>query len=109
MSTSADQGDGGRLITVREVGPRDGFQIEKTFIPTAQKIAVVNGLIATGVREVEVTSFVSPRAVPQLADAAEVVAGADRSTGARLTVLVPNARGAERAAEAGVDVMAVFC
>jgi hydroxymethylglutaryl-CoA lyase len=109
MNTKAEQGGGGRFIAVREVGPRDGFQIEKTFIPTEEKIAVVNGLIAAGVREIEVTSFVSPRAVPQLADAAEVVAGADRSTGARLTVLVPNARGAERAAEAGVDVMAVFC
>ena len=109
MSASAERADESRRITVREVGPRDGFQIEETFIPTHEKIAVVYGLIAAGVREIEVTSFVSPRAVPQLADAADVVAGADRSTGARLTALVPNARGAERAADAGVDVMAVFC
>ena len=99
----------GGHITVCDVGPRDGFQIERDFIPTERKIAIINGLIAAGLRELQVTSFVSPRAVPQLADAAEVMAGIDRSRGARLTALVPNARGAERAAEAGIDVMEVFC
>ena len=99
----------GAHITVCDVGPRDGFQIERDFIPTERKIAIINGLIAAGLRELQVTSFVSPRAVPQLADAAEVMAGIDRSKGARLTALVPNARGAERAAEAGIDVMEVFC
>ena len=99
----------GTQITVCDVGPRDGFQIEPDFIPTERKIAIINGLIAAGLRELQVTSFVSPRAVPQLADAAEVMAGIDRGKGARLTALVPNARGAERAVEAGIDVMEVFC
>ncbi|MBA3519909.1 MAG: hydroxymethylglutaryl-CoA lyase [Rhizobiales bacterium] len=98
-----------RFVEVVEVGPRDGFQIERTFIPTEEKIAIVNGLIEAGVRELEVTSFVSPRAVPQLADAAEVIAGVDRTKGAYLMALVPNVRGAERAAQAGVDAMVVFC
>ncbi|MGQ7790915.1 hydroxymethylglutaryl-CoA lyase [Faunimonas sp. B44] len=100
---------GPRFIEIVEVGPRDGFQIEKAFIPTEEKIAIVNAMIDAGVRHLEVTSFVSPRAVPQLADAAEVMAGVDRSRGAFLTALVPNLRGAERAAAAGVDAMVVFC
>ncbi|MYZ49999.1 hydroxymethylglutaryl-CoA lyase [Propylenella binzhouense] len=98
-----------RFIEVVEVGPRDGFQIERTFIPTSEKIAIINAMIEAGVRRLEVTSFVSPRAVPQLADAAEVLAGIDRSKGAFLTALVPNPKGAERAAEAGIDAMVVFC
>lgn len=102
-------GDTSRFVEVVEVGPRDGFQIEKDFIPTSEKIAIVNGLIDAGVRHLEVTSFVSPRAVPQLADAAEVVAGIDRSKGAFITALVPNVKGAERAAETGIDAMVVFC
>jgi hydroxymethylglutaryl-CoA lyase len=97
-----------RRVRVIEVGPRDGFQIERTFIPTETKIEIVNALIDAGIDELEVTSFVSPRAVPQLADAAEVMAGIDRSKGARLTVLVPNAKGAERAVAAKVDEMHVF-
>lgn len=90
-------------ITICEVGPRDGFQNEKAFIPTARKIEIVNGMFAAGVRHVQVTSFVSPRAVPQLADAAEVIAGIDRPEGAVVSALVPNLKGAERAAAAGVD------
>ena len=95
-------------VRVIEVGPRDGFQAEAGWIPTARKTAIVNRLIGAGVPQLEVTSFVSPRAVPQLRDAAEVMAGADRSRGARLTALVPNARGAEAAAAARVDAMVVF-
>jgi hydroxymethylglutaryl-CoA lyase len=95
-------------VKVIEVGPRDGLQIEPVFIPTETKIEIIHGLIDAGIDEVEVTSFVSPRAVPQLADAAEVMAGIDRSKGARLSVLVPNARGAERAVLAEVDEMHVF-
>jgi hydroxymethylglutaryl-CoA lyase len=95
----------GSKITVCEVGPRDGFQNEKTFIPTARKIQVVNAMFAAGVRHVQVTSFVSPRAVPQLADAAEVIAGIDRPAGAVLSALVPNLKGAERAAAAGVNAV----
>ncbi|AHM04548.1 Hydroxymethylglutaryl-CoA lyase [Roseibacterium elongatum DSM 19469] len=95
----------GSHITICEVGPRDGFQNEKTFIPTAKKIEIVNALFASGLRHMQVTSFVSPRAVPQLADAEEVLAGIDRPEGAFVTALVPNLRGAERAAGAGVDAV----
>ncbi len=92
-------------VTVIEVGPRDGFQMEKTFIPTAAKVAVINEMLEAGLREIEVTSFVSPRAVPQLADAAEVLAAIDRPEGAMFTALVPNAKGAERAVAARIGAM----
>jgi hydroxymethylglutaryl-CoA lyase len=95
-------------VQITEVGPRDGFQAEKSFIPTQQKIDFVNRLVAAGVPRIEVTSFVSPRAVPQMADAAEVMAGVERSGATTLSALVPNKRGALRAAEAGVDEMVVF-
>ena len=97
-----------KSVLVGEVGPRDGLQIERDFVPTATKIELINGLIDAGVREIEYSSFVSPRAVPQLADAAEVLAALDRSKGTHLVALVPNARGAERAVEAGVDELRVF-
>jgi len=97
-----------RRIEVTEVGPRDGFQNEKTPIPTAAKIDLVNKLIDAGVPRIEVTSFVSPKAVPQMADAAEVMKHVDRSKGTILSALVPNARGAIRAAEAEVGEMVVF-
>lgn len=92
-------------ISVCEVGPRDGFQNENTFIPTARKIEIVNALFASGLRHMQVTSFVSPRAVPQLADASEVLAGIDRPEGSVISALIPNLRGAERAADAGVDIV----
>lgn len=95
-------------VEVTDVGPRDGLQSEKRFIPTETKVALVNRLIDAGVPRLEVTSFVSPKAVPQLADAAEVMAAVDRSRGAVLSALVPNKRGALRAAEAAVDEMVVF-
>jgi len=94
-------------VVVTEVGPRDGFQIERDFIPTATKIALINQLIEAGVPRVEFSSFVSPRAVPQLADAAEVLAGVDRR-GAVMIALIPNAKGAARAVEAGADELCVF-
>ena len=97
-----------RFVLVTEVGTRDGFQSEARFIPTEAKADLINRLIAAGVRSVEATSFVSPRAVPQLAAAAEVMARIERRPGVRLTALVPNARGAERAAAAKVDMMASF-
>jgi len=97
-----------RFVLVTESGTRDGFQSEKAFIPTETKIAVINAMIDAGVRSIESTSFVSPRAIPQLADAAEVLAQVDRRPGVRLTALVPNARGAERAAAAQVDAMICF-
>lgn len=97
-----------RFVLVTEVGPRDGFQSEKQFIPTEVKAGLINRLIDAGVRSFEATSFVSPRAVPQMADASEVMALIERRPGVRLTALVPNARGAERAAAAKVDMMAGF-
>jgi hydroxymethylglutaryl-CoA lyase len=97
-----------RKVEVTEVGPRDGLQAEKRLIPAAEKIALINRLIDAGVPRIEATSFVSPKAVPQLADAAEVMAGIDRSKGAIIAALVPNARGAIRAAECNVDEMVVF-
>ena len=96
------------FVTVTEVGTRDGFQAEPEFIATADKVATINGLIDAGVRSIEATSFVSPRALPQLADAAEVLAQVHRNPNVRLAVLVPNARGAERAAAAKADMMVGF-
>ena len=93
---------------ITEVGPRDGFQSERGFIPTARKIEFIDRLIDAGVPRIEATSFVSPRAVPQLADAEEVMRGIDRTRGAVLAALVPNKRGALRAAEAEVDEIVVF-
>jgi hydroxymethylglutaryl-CoA lyase len=95
-------------VRVAEVGPRDGWQIEREFIATATKIRLIDELAAAGLPEIEFSSFVSPRAVPQLADAAEVLAGVDRSKGTLFAALVPNARGAERAVAAGVDEIRVF-
>lgn len=96
--------DGAR-ITVCEVGPRDGFQNERRFIPTERKIEIVNALFASGIRHMQVTSFVSPRAVPQLVDAERVLAEMDRPPDAVISALIPNLRGAERAAGAGVDAV----
>ena len=97
-----------KKVSVIDVGPRDGLQSEPAYVSASDKVALVNGLIDAGVRHLEVTSFVSPRAVPQMRDAAEVLNGIDRSKGAVLTALVPNEKGAERAVEAGVDAMVVF-
>jgi hydroxymethylglutaryl-CoA lyase len=95
-------------VAVTEVGTRDGFQAEPVFIPTAVKAEVVNALIEAGVRYVEATSFVSPRAVPQLRDAHELIGLIARRSRAHIAALVPNARGAERALGAGVDEMVCF-
>lgn len=97
-----------KSVLVGEVGPRDGLQIEQAFIPTTTKIELIDGLIDAGVKEIEYSSFVSPRAVPQLADAAEVLAGLKRRDGVHLVALVPNAKGAERAVDADVDEIRVF-
>jgi hydroxymethylglutaryl-CoA lyase len=90
-------------VTICEVGTRDGFQIEPEFIPTEQKIEVVDRLSATGIPRLEVTSFVSPKAVPALRDAEAVMAGIRRRPGTRYSALVPNDKGAVRAVDAGVD------
>ena len=95
-------------IEITEVGPRDGLQAESYFVPTKEKIAMINNLIDAGTPRIEFSSFVSPRAVPQLADVTDVLAGLNRSTDTILAALVPNARGAIRACEAGVDEIIVF-
>src|SRR2546428_7926262 len=92
-------------VTMCEVGTRDGFQIEPDFIPTEQKVEVVNLLSAAGLPRIEVTSFVHPKAVPQLRDAEEVMARITRGRGPRYAALVPNEKGAVRAIEAGVDAI----
>ena len=90
-------------VYVQEVAVRDGFQIEPRFVPTAEKIALVDALSGTGLAKIEVTSFVSPKSVPNLRDAEEVMRGITRRPGVLYTALVPNLRGAERAIAAGVD------
>jgi isopropylmalate/homocitrate/citramalate synthase len=97
-----------RDAIVVEVGPRDGLQNESDRIPTAAKIAFVDALTDAGLPVIETTSFVNPKAVPQLADAAEVMTGIRRSSGTRYPVLVPNLRGLERALAANVDAIALF-
>jgi hydroxymethylglutaryl-CoA lyase len=87
-------------VYVNDVAVRDGFQIEKAFVPTATKIEVVNQLARTGLHKIEVTSFVSAKAVPALADANEVLAGIDRVPGVIYVALVPNIRGVQNAAAA---------
>ncbi|MGY4515724.1 hydroxymethylglutaryl-CoA lyase [Lysobacter sp. HA18] len=96
------------LVRIVEVGPRDGLQNEKTIISTADKIALIDRLSATGLSVVEATSFVSPKWVPQLADAADVYRGITRRSGVDYPVLVPNLQGYERAREVGVTHIAVF-
>ncbi|KFL37682.1 hydroxymethylglutaryl-CoA lyase [Arenimonas donghaensis] len=95
-------------VRIVEVGPRDGLQNEKTLVPTADKIELVDRLSATGLRCIEATSFVSPKWVPQMADAAEVFAGITQRPGVAYPVLVPNLQGYERAREVGASEVAVF-
>ena len=95
-------------IRLVEVGPRDGLQNEKALIPTDVKVAFVNALSEAGFDEIEVSSFVSPKWIPQLADAAEVFARITRRPGVRYTALVPNEVGLERAIAARADKVAVF-
>ena len=95
-------------VRLVEVGPRDGLQNESTPVPTATKIALVERLAAAGIGTVEATAFVSPKWVPQMADAAEVYAGITRRPGVRYPVLVPNEAGYDRARAVGVEEIAVF-
>lgn len=95
-------------VTVAEVGPRDGFQNVKTFIPTEDKIAIIEGLIAAGIKDFELTSFVSPKAIPQLADAGDVCRTILAKYADRIqpSALVPNLKGAQSAWEAGIREVA---
>jgi hydroxymethylglutaryl-CoA lyase len=97
-----------RSVRVVEVGPRDGLQNEKALVPTEQKIRFIQMLAGAGLPVVETTSFVSPRAIPQLSDAAEVMNGITRLATTSYPVLVPNMKGMERALAAGARAIAVF-
>ena len=97
-----------RRVTIVEVGPRDGLQNERASVSTADKIEFVNRLSAAGLPVVEVSAFVSPTWVPQMADASEVFAGITRVPGTRYTALVPNLVGLDRAIAAGVTEVAVL-
>jgi hydroxymethylglutaryl-CoA lyase len=95
-------------VTIVEVGPRDGLQNERASVSTADKIEFINRLSAAGLRVIEVTAFVSPKWVPQMADAATVFGGIVKRPGTRYSALVPNVAGLERAMAAGVTEIAVF-
>src|SRR4249919_877244 len=97
-----------KRVRIVEVGPRDGLQNEKAIIATADKIALIDRLSAAGLQSIEATSFVSPKWVPQLADAAEVFAGITQRPGVAYPVLVPNEQGYERARAVGAQEVAVF-
>ena len=97
-----------RSVRVVEVGPRDGLQNEKALIPTAQKIQFIQMLADAGLPVVEATSFVSPRAIPQLSDASEVMTNLAMHSSTSYPVLVPNLKGMERALAVGVRAIAVF-
>jgi len=95
-------------VTIYEVGPRDGLQNEARNVPTADKIRFIDALVASGIRAIEITSFVSPKWIPQLADSAEVARGVQRPPGVRMSALVPNRRGLDTALASGMTEIAVF-
>ncbi|MBS0584359.1 MAG: hydroxymethylglutaryl-CoA lyase [Proteobacteria bacterium] len=95
-------------VRIVEVGPRDGLQNEKAIVPTPVKIELIDRLSATGLQTIEATSFVSPKWVPQMADATDVYTAIQKKPGVRYPVLVPNLQGYERAREVGVEEIAVF-
>lgn len=95
-------------VEIYEVGPRDGLQNEQQLIATADKLALITKLAACGFRRIEATSFVSPKWVPQMADAAEVMAGLPRRPGLTFAVLAPNLKGYEAARSSGADEVAIF-
>ena len=97
-----------RRVRIVEVGPRDGLQNETATIPTAAKVAFVDALSAAGHQAIEVSAFVSPKWVPQMADAADVFAAIARRPGTRYTALVPNLAGLSRAIDARADEIAIF-
>jgi hydroxymethylglutaryl-CoA lyase len=97
-----------RRVTIYEVGPRDGLQNEARMIPTADKISFIDALARTGLPYVEITSFVNPRWIPQLADAAEVARAVARRPGVTFSALVPNRKGLDAALGAGMNEIAVF-
>ena len=92
-----------RKVYIQDVAMRDGLQIEPIFVPTEEKIALINAIARTGVAKIEATSFTSPKAIPALRDAEELMTGIDRVAGVKYVCLVPNMRGAERALLCNVD------
>ena len=108
MDGAAMQALRGEAVTIVEVGPRDGLQNESAKVSTADKMAFVDLLTAAQLPVIEVSAFVSPKWVPQMADAAEVFAGIERRPGTRYTALVPNLAGLDRALAAGVTEIAIF-
>lgn len=92
-----------KRVYIQDVATRDGFQIESAFVPTEDKIALIDQLSNTGLAKIEVTSFTSPKAIPNLRDAEDVMKGITRVPGVEYTVLVPNVKGCERALGCGVD------
>ena len=98
-----------KKIQIVEVGPRDGLQNEKMWVETETKIALIEKLADAGLTKIEATSFVSPKWVPQMKDAFVVLSGIERRPGVTYPVLTPNLKGFERALEAGVTEVAVFC
>ncbi|HEY4059356.1 MAG TPA: hydroxymethylglutaryl-CoA lyase [Kofleriaceae bacterium] len=94
--------------TIYEVGPRDGLQNEARQVPTADKLRFIDALVESGIKEIEITSFVSPKWIPQLADATEVARGVRRTPGVHMSALVPNRRGLDAAVAAGMKDIAVF-
>ncbi len=95
-------------VKVKEVGPRDGLQAESVILPTENKLRLIDCLTEAGLREIETSSFVNPKAIPPLADAAKVFANLDRGPGVIYSAIVPNEKGAHRAVEAGADEIQVF-
>ncbi len=94
-------------LEICDVGPRDGLQALPSFVPTERKVQLIEDLMATGLRSIEVASFVSPRAIPQMRDARELLAGVRRRPGITFSAFVPNRKGVEAALEMGVDVMSI--
>lgn len=95
-------------VSIYEVSPRDGLQNEAVTVPTTRKVRLIEALVASGLKRVEITSFVSPKWVPQLADGDEVASIVPRTEGVTFSALCPNARGLERARAAGIEEVAVF-
>ncbi len=95
-------------VFLTEVGPRDGLQNEMTFVPTAKKVALINALSASGLQFIEATSFVSARAIPQLADSEAVIAQISKTDKVNFSALIPNTQGMRRAISAGIQHIALF-
>ncbi|HWL23101.1 MAG TPA: hydroxymethylglutaryl-CoA lyase [Ureibacillus sp.] len=97
-----------KRVQLKEVGPRDGLQNEKAFVPTSEKIKLIDRLSETGLDYIEVTSFVHPKWIPQLADAVDVLKAIKRNPNVTYAALVPNSKGLERALEANIDEVSIF-